>query len=1148
MSAMSTNSTTLSKTDLSTTDDASSGLPPSLQRQLLDFRGYVWRVKVLEVVGLACLGMGLAFLSLFLLDRWIDTSIAVRSSIAALVILAWLTLPWAFHRWVWSFRRPEQLAQLIRKQAPMFGDELLGVIELANNPAERERSPVLCEAAIRQVAERASGLDLLANAPSSGYRRWLSASAGIGGVVALLFLFLPQPTWNAWRRLLTPWQAIDRYTFARLEPLPKAWVVPHGEAVAWTPQLKDDSPWLPVRASVRVNHQPAIYALRAEQHYYPFELPPLNRDSVLDLRVGDFTQRIAVQPKWRPELTQVRARVRLPEYLGQPPVSDRDVRSGSLSVVVGSQLELLAEVNRRLAVAELDRYPASSPGLIPNDGQGDGGATAPRGGQPFRVTIAENRIESQPISVEPEPSLLALTWADGDGLTSRQPFQLSVQAVPDGVPLVAAEGLAAEAIVLNTEQLNFQLVANDDFGIKEVGLSWRVASEQLEPEPPATSSTEGADRALAAGGVTQASLHCPAAFRPVDWGIESQWIELRAWAVDYFPDRPRRYSAPYRFLVLRPDEHAVWLTEQLNQWQQQSLDVRDRELQLHQLNRELRELSGQALALPENQQRIQQQATAEAANARRLQGLLQSGEGLLRQASRNSEFGVGHLERWAEVLETLQAISQQRMPKVTDLLKQASQAVTSLPAKAEDSPVVGEVRTSIPGAEGAAEPAAGEQAKQSPLPKLVDVESSMQPPDKASAAKAEESKSAPSKLGLPGTVLIGPPEEAAADEPTSAEEKLEAAIEEQAELLAEFDRLAEELSGVLGELEGSTLVKRLKAASREQLQVAQAITGRLEEVLLNRHTKTESSSADSLGDLSQTEAHESDVVSNIMDDLEAFQERRRLAKFRQVLVEMKESEVVSSLRQLGDELNREQGLSIAQAEYWADTLDRWAEDLVDPAGKGNCPGSKDAHSLPPSLILEVLQILEGQVNLREQTRVVEQGSDLQGPAEHAAQARELGQLQSELQLRTDGVRTKMEGLPDGAVNFSDEIERLTQTGILMTESIDTFRQADTGSNSLAIQTEIIETLLQSNRINPKASGGGSGRSPGGGGQGEASDAALALLGSGLNLKGQAEFRETSPATGSSGAGFPEEFRDGLNRYFNLLEQETPRTGAAATND
>ena len=40
------------------------------------------------------------------------------------------------------------------------------------------------------------------------------------------------------------------------------------------------------------------------------------------------------------------------------------------------------------------------------------------------------------------------------------------------------------------------------------------------------------------------------------------------------------------------------------------------------------------------------------------------------------------------------------------------------------------------------------------------------------------------------------------------------------------------------------------------------------------------------------------------------------------------------LRQLGDELRREAGVSIAQCEFWSDTLDRWAEDLVDPVSGG----------------------------------------------------------------------------------------------------------------------------------------------------------------------------------------------------------------------
>ncbi len=90
----------------------------------------------------------------------------------------------------------------------------------------------------------------------------------------------------------------------------------------------------------------------------------------------------------------------------------------------------------------------------------------------------------------------------------------------------------------------------------------------------------------------------------------------------------------------------------------------------------------------------------------------------------------------------------------------------------------------------------------------------------------------------------------------------------------------------------------------------------------------------------------SHVVSNIMDDLSSYYERRRFARFKSVLDEMKQKDVIGALRQLGDDLKREHGLSIAQAEFWSDT-DRWADDPVDPATSGVCPGSKSKSSLPP---------------------------------------------------------------------------------------------------------------------------------------------------------------------------------------------------------
>jgi hypothetical protein len=86
--------------------------------------------------------------------------------------------------------------------------------------------------------------------------------------------------------------------------------------------------------------------------------------------------------------------------------------------------------------------------------------------------------------------------------------------------------------------------------------------------------------------------------------------------------------------------------------------------------------------------------------------------------------------------------------------------------------------------------------------------------------------------------------------------------------------------------------------------------------------------------LSKEEAKGSQDVSNIMDDMQAYFERRRFVQFKAVLDDMLKLDVIGSLRQLGDDLPKEVGLSMAQCEYWSDTLDRWAEDLVEPASGG----------------------------------------------------------------------------------------------------------------------------------------------------------------------------------------------------------------------
>ena len=138
--------------------------------------------------------------------------------------------------------------------------------------------------------------------------------------------------------------------------------------------------------------------------------------------------------------------------------------------------------------------------------------------------------------------------------------------------------------------------------------------------------------------------------------------------------------------------------------------------------------------------------------------------------------------------------------------------------------------------------------------------------------------------------------------------------------------------------------------------------------------------------MAEQEAKGSHDVSLIMDDMQSYFERRQFLRFKTVLDEMRKQDVIGGLRQLGDDLKKENGVSIAQCEFWSDTLDRWAEDLVDPACSGQLPRPSRPSSLPPSIVLEVLQILEAEVNLREETRVAEQARPAVKAEEHKKQA------------------------------------------------------------------------------------------------------------------------------------------------------------------
>jgi hypothetical protein len=370
--------------------------------------------------------------------------------------------------------------------------------------------------------------------------------------------------------------------------------------------------------------------------------------------------------------------------------------------------------------------------------------------------------------------------------------------------------------------------------------------------------------------------------------------------------------------------------------------------------------------------------------------------------------------------------------------------------------------------------------------------------------------------------------------PAPAAAKVDDAVREQKDLLAEFDKVADELNTVLANLEGSTLVKRLKAAARRQYRIAGSISDHIEQLFGGYAMEAEEKKA--IEGLAAEEDDSSYQVSLIMDDMEAYFERRRLVRFKSILDEMREEDVIGNLRRLSEEITQEEGLSISQCEYWSDSLDRWAEDLVDPACSGACPGCRSKGSLPPSIVLEVLKILESEINLREETRVAQQAKAATEENNYSTEAKRLTEVQDGLDVRVKDVVKRILELPDAEAEFGKELQLLGQVSSVMQDASGILARPETGPPALAAETEVIELLLKSKRINPNGGGGG-GASPGGGGGGDTKDTALAMLGAGLNEKEVREDRGTTQAVGESGSTLPEEFRAGLDQYFSRLESE-----------
>ncbi|MCY3742243.1 MAG: hypothetical protein OXH00_14605 [Candidatus Poribacteria bacterium] len=1121
-------------------------LPPRMKAALEQYQKRVWIVKLAEGTLAALFGIMISYLVVFGLDRMFDTPTLLRVLILLMGMVGMvLFLPLKYYNWVWRHRSLEGIARLLQHKFPRFGDHVLGIVELASSRTDQSASPALVEAAMRQVDAEVAKHNLANAVPNPRHRRWAYA-AGIPIILVVIgSIVIPATSRNTLARWLTPWRNVERYTFAQLEGNADRRVVAYAESFDVEARLKEDSPWKPESGEAQYAEQTPIVAER-DGATYKFQLPPQTKDGSVALRVGDARRSIPVEPKLRPALKNLTAKVQLPDYLQRQEPRIDDIRGGIVNLVKGSTATLEATTTRELSEATLNNRPQKVDGV---------------------------RVTTEPIAVETTTEM-HLTWRDRFGLAAREPQVLRFEALDDESPTVALNKLKNNQVVISNEVLAFEIQASDDFGVKRIGLEWTgIANPIHNPEP-----TSG-EKIVSAGTPTADTVTVAATFSPKRESVKPQSLRLRAYAEDYLPNRDRVYSSPLVLHVLTPSEHFKWLVGQMQLWTGAAKDVHDKELQLHQINRELRDLPPETLDDPAQRKRIQEQAAAERANAARLDSLVETGTELVQEAAKNEEFDAKQLEAWGDIIEQLDEIAGQRMPSVADLLSRAAEAPGS-PAETasagksttnageQGQPAAQAQRSSSGGEPNDSEkvekygpdnilppegldeipedpnkPGKGvsvDRSKQpqggkpgftpaNPTPTVSDVESGFNKGEDAAEGQAPQIVGG---LRIPTTMLKGSgrDNEKSEDEETPAPQAADLvleAVEEQQELLDAFAKLADEMSRLLVSFENSTFVKRLKAASRKQIDIAVDLNN-LDSFGLDRTAALNNQSDRER--LAERETNESETVSTIIQDMVAYSDRRPSPNYLRVLSEMQDALVSNQMQDIAKTINKNfVGQSTIEAEFWADTLDRWAEQLVDPPNRPPPEGGMiELPNLPPEIVLEVLRIIDREIQLREETRELEQAKKAITSDEYAERSITLYDTQITLTEDTREVAAQISLLPNAQERLiQQQLAKVTAAADVMDEVEDILAEPDTGPKAIAAITEVIEILLQTCRIpnTPMVM-----TAP------PATAAALRLTGIGDDT-GTAFLENRSPrqATGKTGRVLPEEFRQGLDAYFNVLE-------------
>ena len=686
----------------------------------------------------------------------------------------------------------------------------------------------------------------------------------------------------------------------------------------------------------------------------------------------------------------------------------------------------------------------------------------PEGGEAAPLKIEGANFTSAP--AQPDGvAQYTFNWRDTLGLSNAVPLRLSVDMRKDAPPVPDLPGLPRETAMLDSDVLRIRAEASDDFGVRDLGLTWDVVSDA----PLAESITSEVKIMTASSRVKKIEkvfLWSPRAFRiPAD-----STVELQGYARDFFPERERSRTVPYRIRVLSPDEHAELVREQLEDVMARIEDVTRLQEKIAANLRDVKDNE----KLPESQKsaRIGESKNEQLENSSHLDELSQQAESALQEAMKNPVFPADTIRQWSQSAQQWQQLAREQMKDAAAAMQSAQQNSASRPQQLADA-----------------------------------------------TQKADN-------------------------------------------ILDALEKMQDKAGRHMDDLQALTLSQRLRKVGAQEKEIGVQLLKTAPDTIglppgdlpgkfkLFEHA------------LTSDQGRAQKASDTLQGEISRFFERTQRTNYGAVSREMKDSRATDELERLGgligDNIAIEASGGLGQ---WSERFQKWGDKLEpkpDGSGGGQGSGGKSQSKDMTEQLIALLRLRENEMNLRDQTTVLDQQKG--EPSTFKDRANSLVDTQKKLagDLEQIHQRTALAGLEAA----------FSQTAAAMEEVETVLQKPQTGQPADQAEIKTIDSLSDLvNLINEQAQRASPQQSPGNAGsaaemafllrmmQNTDNAKAMALQpATGLNRAGGKTDRAGNPVAGNAaGKGAatrkvdkasgviensPAEFRDALDIYFHGIEQ------------